>query len=142
MVAERGRLLPAVRDVQGREPQLLVNARHLALQLEARVVVEGAHGLVEEQQVGPDGQSTSDGHTLRLATAQVRNRAAEDGAEPKPFDQFAHRAPHLLGRGSAGAQAVGDVLAYRLVRKQGGLLKNQAHATALRVIAGTARLQP
>ena len=75
-VGERQRLLAVVRDVDRGDADAPLQRAQLVAQLEAHLVVEVRHRLVEQQQMRIDRQRAAERDALALAAGQLRHRAA------------------------------------------------------------------
>ena len=74
-VGERQRLLAIVRDVHRGDADAPLQRAELVAQLEAHLVIEIGHRLVEQQQMRIDGQRAAERDTLALAAGKLRHRA-------------------------------------------------------------------
>ncbi|KAG1089395.1 hypothetical protein G6F40_013318 [Rhizopus arrhizus] len=94
------------------------DADQFQLHLRAQLLVQGAHRLVQQQQLRPLGQRPRQRHALLLATGQLVRLAL---AQVAHLHQFQHLADALADRVLAQAillQPEGDVLLDRHVREQ------------------------
>src|SRR5688572_13521456 len=69
-VAEQSRFGEVVRHLKDGDVPLLVKRANLPTHANAAAWVEGAEGLIEQQDRGPGGESASDGDELTLAAGQ------------------------------------------------------------------------
>ncbi len=74
-------LLQVVTDVDDRQLQLPLEVQELTAHLLPHRFVEGAHGLIQQQDLGLQNQGAGQGHSLLLASTETRNPAGEQGLE-------------------------------------------------------------
>lgn len=91
-VREDERLLLVVRDVQGGDSGLAVDAPELVLQLDAQSGVEGAERLVHEKDARVEDESTGEGDPLLLFAGELRAAVPRD---PPAGRAQGHGAPGL-----------------------------------------------
>ena len=75
-VGERQRLVLAVGDEEGGDPQPLLQVAHLLAQALAQVLVEAGEGLVEEQDLRLEHEGAGERHPLLLAAGELMRHAA------------------------------------------------------------------
>ena len=80
LIAEQERLVDVVRDEDDGLGQFGLQAQHLLLQLVAHDRVDGAEGLVHEQDVGVHRQPACDAHALLLPARELARIAVGEGA--------------------------------------------------------------
>ena len=114
-------------DVDHRGVELCLNLLEVGTQRQTRLNVQGAHGLVEQNDGGVEGKCARNGDALLLAAGELRD----------PFGP-------LVGQADAREQVAGDpglvglqfltegewvlhVLAHRHVLEQSVVLKDNAH---------------
>src|SRR5581483_5370716 len=109
-VAHRQRLLLVVRDVDERDPNLLLDPLQLDLHLLTELEVERAEGLVEQQHLRPVDDRPGESDALPLAARQLHRLAAAEACEPDDGQRLLD-SPSALGPLHAlPLQAVLDVL--------------------------------
>ena len=97
-VAHRERLLLVVGHVDERDPDLLLDALQLDLQLAAELEVERAQRLVEQQDVRPVRQRPRERDALLLAAGELVRLALLVAVEPHQRERVADAAPDLVLR--------------------------------------------
>ena len=86
-------LLLVVGDQHRRHGQGVVQVAQPQAQLGAHLGVEGAEGLVEEQDLGLDGQGPGQGHALALAARELRRVALAEVGQADQLEQLVDPAP-------------------------------------------------
>ena len=118
--------------------QLLVELAQPAPQLLAHLGVQGAEGLVQEQERRLGGQRARQCHPLALPSGKLVRIAAADPIQLDQLEQFLHRSADLRFRQPLGAgldaKAEGDVLEDGEVAEQRVVLENEAHPAVLRTL--------
>ena len=135
-VGDLHRLLLVVRDEHGRDVDLVVQAPQPLAQLGADVGVERAERLVEQQDLGLDGQRAGERHALALAAGELGRVARLVAVEADDLQQLVDLRRDLGLRPLADAQAEGDVVAHGHVLERGVVLEDEADAALLRRHAG------
>src|SRR5260370_3228266 len=79
-------LFLVVGHIDGGHLELLLDAADLVAQGDAYFGIEGREGFIEQEYLGFDGQGTSQGDTLLLATGELMGIAAALVAKPDQFE--------------------------------------------------------
>jgi hypothetical protein len=117
-----------VGDQQGGGGPLGPDPLELEVEVLAGHLVEGAEGLVEQEDLGLDDQGPGDGDPLAHAAGQLRRAGVLEALEPDQLDQ---RVDRLLGHlGAAHLQRELDVGPHRPPREQGRVLEGDAEVAA------------
>ena len=98
-VAHRQRLLLVVRDVDERDPELLLDPLQLDLELLAQLEVERAERLVEQERLRPVDDRARERDALALAAGELRRAC---GA-PKPSSRTSSSASAARARAARAA---------------------------------------
>src|SRR6266481_8538443 len=148
-IGEFESLLLIVGDEQAGETHVVMQAAQPAAQFLANLGIQGAEGLVEQQQSGLDGKRPGKGHALALAAGELAGQAPGELVELHQLQQPPDAFGDLRLRGPLGArldpEAEGDVFEDAQMAEQGIMLKDQADApfagTAIgRILAGDIQL--
>lgn len=102
------------------------------LELLAELEIQRRQGLVQQKDRGFQHQRSRKSHPLLLAAGQLRDAPAAEVAEPDEVEEVPDLPAQFRLRHIAQAQAVGDVLVDRKMRKQRQVLENHADRPALR----------
>ena len=137
-VGDLERLLLVVRHEDAREPDLVVEAPQPAPQLLAHLRVEGAEGLVEEEDPRLDGEGAGEGHALPLAPGELGRQAVGEPVELDELEELRHLLPDLRLARPGGprphAQPEGDVLEDAHVTEERVVLEDEADAAPAHVL--------
>ena len=118
-----------VRDEQGRGFGRLQDVAHFVGQALSQVHIEVGKRFIQQQQIGPWGQRTRQGHPLLLATRKLVGKAL---VRTFQADQSQHLGHALLALGFGQVrQTKADVAAHVHVGKQCVILEHHADAAAL-----------
>lgn len=115
---DHGLVLVVSDDHEG-HAQRLLEVHELELGLFPQLLVEGGHGLVEQQDARPGRDGAGQGHPLPLAARQLVGATFSEALQ---LDQRQHLVDPVgdLGlRQALAAQAEGDVLGHAEMRKEG-----------------------
>jgi hypothetical protein len=107
-----------VRDVHEGDPDVLLDALELDLQLLAQAQVERAERLVEQQRPRAVHERAREGDALLLAAGELRGPAAAEPAELDELERLGDAAAHLGAVDLPALEAEGDVALDRQVREQ------------------------
>jgi hypothetical protein len=129
-------LLRVVGDDQAGHAHAAQDGGELELHLGAQLAVEGAHGLVEQQQLRRARKAPGQRHALLLATGQLVRAAVAVVGHADEAEQLGHpgRAPRPVPASLAEAEA--HVLRHRQVREQRVGLEHQVDRPAVRRLGG------
>ena len=125
-------LLLVVGDQHGGHVQRVVQVAQPAAQLRAHLGVERAEGLVEQEDLGLDGERPGERHALALAAGELRGVALGQVGQADQLEQLVD--PRLdLGLGAApDLEAEGDVAPHRQVAERRVVLEAEADAAVAR----------
>ena len=84
-----------MRDVDERDPELLLDPLQLDLELLAQLEVERAERLVEQERLRPVHDRARERHALALAAGELRRLAAAVAVEPDERERLAGALPPL-----------------------------------------------
>ena len=130
-VAQAERLFDVVRHEDDRFADLPLQTHELVLKLAANDGVDGAEGLVHEQDLGLGGQSPRHAHTLALAPGKLsRVSGAELRVEPHPFEKLQRRGSGLTPRRAVEDRHGGDVVRDGAMRQEPAVLKHVSDGSA------------
>ncbi len=135
-VRQRQGFFLVVRDVDGGNTQLLLDAADLLAQLHPDLGIQRRERLIQQQHARPDGQRPRQRHTLLLPAGKLVGVAV---AILIQVDQAEHLADALLDLGLGGLahlQPKTDVLPHRQVGEQGIRLEHHAHVALVGRLVG------
>ena len=135
-VGHRQGLFLVVGHVDERDPDLLLERLQLELHLLAKLQVERAERLVEEQDGRPVDEGPGQRDALLLPAGQLPGPASLVAREPDQLERLARSPPLLLLLIALLAQAVADVLGDVHVREQRVVLEDGVDAAPVRRDAG------
>ena len=123
LVAEQERLVDVVRHEHHRLPELALQPEELLLQLRADDRVDGAEGLVHQEDVRVDRQSAGDADALLLAARELARVAIGEGpVQPDGVEQLEGVRVRLALPGPAEQRHGGHVVDHLAVRQEAGVL--------------------
>ena len=125
-------LREVVGDVNRRRPQPVEQRPDVGRQSVPQVPVEGAEGLIEEQQARARRQRPREGHPLGLAPGQGRHGSVSVVGELDHREQLGHPRRALRTRDPRRRQAVRDVAGDVQVREEQGVLEHQPEPPTVR----------
>ena len=131
-VGHRHRLFLVVGHVYGRDRQALLQVANFLAHLHAQARVEVGQRLVEQQHARPDDDRARERDALLLAARELAGKLLLVARQPDQLQDFADRARDLRIGLAAHAQAVGDVLEHRKVRKKRVVLEHEADVALVR----------
>src|SRR3954447_5650043 len=131
LVGDLEGLLLVVGDEHGGHVHLVVQAPEPVAQLLAHLGVEGAEGLVEEQDGRLHRQRPSEGHALALAARELGREPIGQMVEVHELEQFAHALAHLGLGPLADLQPERHVLGHGEVLEGGVVLEDEADVALL-----------
>ena len=140
-VGHRHRLLLVVRDVDEGDPQLVLDALQLELELLAQLQVERAERLVEQQHLRPVDERPRERDPLLLAAGQLA-RLARRRSSSSPTRRRISAYTRLLQLGALdplSPQPERDVLVDRQVREEGVALEDGVDVA---LVAAAGRRRP
>jgi hypothetical protein len=117
-IGKRQGLLAIVRDVHGGNADALLQGAQLVPQLDADLVVEVRHRLVEQQQLRIDGERAPERDALPLAAGKLRHRPAGEALHLQKGEQLVDAARDRVLPDAPHAQPVADVPRDAHVRPQ------------------------
>ena len=127
-VGHHERLLLVVRHVDERDPDRLLDALELDLELLAHLQVERPERLVEQQHLGLHHERARERHALLLAARELARLALLDCSAAARARGPRVPAPRAAGlRRPTLLEAVGDVVEHVQVREQGVRLEDGVH---------------
>ena len=129
-VRHHHRLVLVVGDVHHGDPEVAVDAADLVLQLLAKAAVEGAEGLVHQDQVRLEHEGARDGHALLLAARQLSGPPLLQAFQPYELEGAADAGAPVFWGEAAHLEGEGEVVAHRHVREEGVVLEHHADAAA------------
>ena len=101
LVGEFEGLLLVVRHEHAGHTDLVVELPQPLPQFHPHLGVERAEGLIEQEDLRPDGERPGEGHPLPLAAGELRGLATAEAVEPHEVQQFVDLRIDLLRRGFA-----------------------------------------
>ena len=104
-VGQRQRLLLVVGDVDGRDPELALDRPDLLAKGDPDLGVEGRQRLVEEEDLGLDGEGPGEGDALLLPARELVRVAAALLGQVDQLEQLADALPDLVLRSDGGPSA-------------------------------------
>src|SRR6185437_16701618 len=110
--------LLVVRDVDERDPELVLDRLQLELHLLAELEVEGAERLVEEQHARVVDERARERDPLLLAARELPRLAPAEPGEPDLLEDGARAALEISAAHTAAAEAERDVLEDGQVREE------------------------
>ncbi len=122
-------------DEDAGDAALLVEPADPLAELDADLGVEGAEGLVEEQERGPRGEGAGEGDALPLAARELGRVAAAERVELHEAEQLVDDGVDLFLRALPDLEAKGDVLAHRHVTEERVVLEDEADGAVLHALA-------
>ena len=125
-VGDGERFLLVVRDVNGREFELLADAANFRAHLKAEFGIEIGERLVEQQAARPDDERAGERDALLLAAGELIGFAVGVGAHAHGLERLAGAAPDFVLRHLALLEAERDVLRHGHVRPQRVALKHHS----------------
>nr|BFE71521.1 hypothetical protein GCM10020092_048220 [Actinoplanes digitatis] len=131
-VGERQRLLLVVRDVDGGQPERLVQAADLGAHLQPQLRVEVGQRLVHEHQRRLEHHRPGDGHPLLLPAGELAGQLAGLVLQVHQAQRLVDPAADLRAGYPAHLEAERDVAADRQVREERVVLEHHAEAAPLR----------
>src|ERR671931_1601389 len=144
-VAHRQRLVLVVRDVDERDPEVLLKALEEELHLLAQLQVERTERLVEKQHLRAVDECAREGDPLALPTRELDRLSLAETLEPHPAQNLLDPAPALALADALDPQAVGDVVGRGHVREERVVLEDGVDVARVgRPVAdvGAAELDP
>ena len=117
-VGHRHRLLLIVRDVDEREPEIVLDRLQLELHLLAQLQVECAERLVEQQHLRPVHERAGERDALLLAAGELARPAPAEAFEPDQPQHLVDPALHVRLVDALAPQPEGDVVEDREVREE------------------------
>ena len=111
VVGERHRLFLVVRDMDEGGADALLQRLQFVLHLAAKLQVERAERLVEQQDGGLDDQRARQRHALPLAAGQLVRHLAVGIRQPDHRQRFARAADAFCARHAAHPEAKADIVA-------------------------------
>ena len=126
------RLFLVVGNINKGNAQLFLQRLQLGLHLAAKLQIQRAQRLVQQQDVRREHHGPRDGHALALASGQAVRHAAFIPLQLHQAQHFFHPAANLRLGGFSDPQAIGDVGRYIHMRKEGVILKHGVYAAAFR----------
>ena len=131
-MAERHRLALVVRDVDGRDPEVVLQRGDVRAHLDAQLRVEVRERLVHQEDARRAHDRAAHRHALPLAARELRGLAVEEALEPEPPRDLggALLALGLLDTGHL--QREGDVLGDGEVRVERVVLEDHRDVALLR----------
>jgi hypothetical protein len=123
-VGQRQRFLAVVRHIHRSDSDSLLQCAKLVAQLEAHLVIEIRHRLVEQQQARIDRKRATQGDALPLPARKLRHRARPEILELQQFEHLGHPLGDCFLLPVAHAQTVADVVCDAHMRPQGVRLKH------------------
>ncbi len=126
------RLVLIVRHEDRRGAELAQQPPELDLHRLAQLAVERGEGLVEQQQLRPDGERPRHGHALLLPAGQRLDRTVGERRHMHEVEEAGDRRRDLARRSALGLQAEGDVLRDCQVRKERVALEDDADVALVR----------
>ena len=127
VVGEFECLLLVVGDEHARHADLVVQPAEPLPQFDPHLRVERPEGLIEQQDLRPDGEGPGEGHPLPLPSRQLRRLAAPEPLEPHEPEEFVHAGRHLRLRHLPHAKPEGHVLEHVHVAEERVVLEHEAH---------------
>src|SRR5438067_8816618 len=134
-VGHRHRLGLVVCHVHHRDADLAVDALELDLHLLAQILVQRAERLVQQEHFRVEDKAPRERDALLLAPGELARLLAGEPAQPDKVEDFAHALCLLRARKRAHAQRKGDVALDGHVRKQRGVLEDDADVALVRLAA-------
>ena len=131
-VGHRHRFLLVVRDVDERDPEIVLDALEKQLHLFAKLEVERAEGLVEEEHARSTDESARKGDPLLLAARELPRLAMANARELDEPQHVLHAPFDLILRHSLALQAESDVVEHAQVREQRVRLEDRVHVSLVR----------
>src|SRR5712691_7852917 len=125
------RLVLVMGDVDGGDADFALQALELDLHVVAKLLVEGAERLVEEEHGGPRDEGPRQGHPLLLAPGELARIARAIGREPDQRERLADAALELPALHPRHAEPEGDVLIDGAMGEERVVLEDHAHAPAM-----------
>ena len=131
-VRHRHRLLLVVRDMDERDPHVVLDALELELHLLAELQVERAERLVEEQDLGVVDERPRQGDPLLHAAGELPRLPLLGPRQVDETEDLPHAAGDLVAGNVSAAKAEGDVLEDRQVREERVALEDRVHVALVR----------
>src|SRR2546427_753424 len=131
-VGDRERLLLIVGDVEGRDPEVLLDPADLAAKTEPDLRVERRERLVEQEDLRAAGERAGERDPLLLAARELVRVAALETTEARQRDHLGDALVDPDGRPSGHPQAEGDVLGDRHGREERVRLEDDADGAPAR----------
>ncbi len=114
-VGERHSLALIVRNVNGGDADLLLDAADLRAHRDAQLGVQVGERLVEEQNARLDDERAGERHTLLLAAGKLVGHAAFHAGELHQIEDLHHALADLFLRHVAQLETVGNVIKHVVV---------------------------
>jgi hypothetical protein len=131
-VGHRHRLLLVVRDVDERDPDVVLQPLEEQLHLLAELEVERAQRLVEEEHARLAHQRSRESDPLLLAAGDLPRLALAEAAQSDEVEHLLHPRSDHLPRLALAAQAEGDVLEQGQVGEERVALEDRVHVPFVR----------
>ena len=131
-VRQRERLLLVVRHIDERHPEPALENSHLNAQLLAQLRVEVGERLVEKKNLRLDHEGTRDGDALLLSAGELVRPPVLEPLQADERERLRDTPLALAARHMRHAQAVGNIVVHRHVRKQRVILKDHGRPAAVR----------
>src|SRR2546425_10367543 len=131
-VGDRERLLLIVGDVEGRDPEVLLDPADLAAKTEPDLRVERRERLVEEEGLRAAGERAGERDPLLLAARELVRVAAPETTPARQRDHLRRAPREPYGPPSGHPPAEGDVLGDRHGREERVRLEDDADGAAAR----------
>ena len=114
-------------DVDKGDAQLLLQALEFLLHLAAQLQIQGAQGLVQQEDFRPVDKGSGNGHPLLLPAGKLRGLAALVALQLHQLQHLLHFFPYLRLGPLADFQGIANVLLHAHVGEQGVVLKHRVH---------------
>ncbi len=121
-----------MRDEDGGVASLLLHLLNQLPHLLAEAGVEGAQGLVQEQQARLGDERARQRHPLLLAAGELAGTAVSEALHPHPPERRIDAAGDLIPRNTSHPEPEADVRGDAHVREEQGLLKDHRDTPLLR----------
>src|SRR5712691_7905041 len=120
-----------MRDEDRGDSNLFLDLPQLELHLHAKLLVERAQALIQEEKLWLEHERASQSDALLLAARQFRRTPGRKAAEPHHVQRFVDSFEDLAAAEPALFQAERNVLTHRHVREQGVALEDHADVSAV-----------
>jgi len=131
LLTQGERLSLIVRDQECGKVVFAVNAQQLATQFTAQRSIKIGEGFIQQQNLGPANQSTTNGHTLAFAAGKFARLAHQATTQTKRFSDPLNARGDFGARNATQAQSESKILRGGQVWIQRVVLKYHGHVALL-----------